>query len=498
MTRSRAHRTPPRLARLAAYLRGAALLAVAALALASCRSSEVNPEEQLSELQLRTRLDGFANHFSSTLQRATEEMVNRSGDPDIRRDLLRWQMFMIPACRRAVNGPDVRTSFVDVWTLCMQQRNFFQQLTITSDDESTTSPRTGRIIQEIGLQASDLLLAEIEDIGILILTPEQLDEAREDVQEFATENPIDNRYTRLARLPSSTPDEEDESFGWVDSIPLVGAFSGLDEGAKALGHLAEVAEEFTGVVEQLPEVTRWQTSLLLYELDEMRSVNEFVSAARIVADASAGMERSADRLATAATELPQHTQEVILATMARLEESQAELQKTLSEARATVDATHTTVEAARDTVEVARDTVTAVDGTLDQTEGVLTALDGAADSVTRAGEAWESMIRSVKEGEEDAPARPAPAAEEDSNFDPVEVGSAADSLTEAAVEIRGLVADVRGLIGSNELEKPLDDADARMRALVDHASVRALQLAGVVLVGLVLFRLLGRKKQPAS
>jgi len=483
---------------------GRGLALVLSLLLAACASN--SQQHQLTESHLRERLAEFTDLFSSAIQRASDEVVATTRTQETRRNLLRWQMYMVPACRHAAAGDDPLEAFVDVWTLCVQQQLFFDSMSATAKTEGE------KAVCEVGRRTSALLVQEAESIGVGFLTPEQLVQARKDVTDFAHANPIDSRYTRLARLPSEVQGTGSaSSFAWLDNIPLIGAFSGLDQGAKALEHLAQVAEQFTRIAEQLPEAMRWQTSLVLYELDDLESVDEIVKAADAMADA-------ADRMAGAAESLPANAGQLVRTSFAELEASQASLQATLEQARSAVTET--------------RGTITALDGTVDRTQALLTALDAAAASVTRAGAAWEAMVRSldddkssaaepgtsggtgtVAEGApgQEADGAAAPAAHDtaaqaagathagaeassEGSFDPVPYGKAADSLAAAAVEIRALVEDVRATANSDDLLKPLDAADGRARDLVDHAALRGLQLIGAGLLAALLYRFAVRRR----
>src|SRR5678816_1504424 len=56
--------------------------------------------------------------------------------------------------------------------------------------------------------------------------------------------------------------------------------------AQAVQNFNETAREFTAVVNQLPQLSRWQLELLLYDAEELESVERALAAAEGVANAA--------------------------------------------------------------------------------------------------------------------------------------------------------------------------------------------------------------------
>ncbi|MCZ6596472.1 MAG: hypothetical protein O7B99_02420, partial [Planctomycetota bacterium] len=70
---------------------------------------------------------------------------------------------------------------------------------------------------------------------------------------------------------------------------------------------------------------------------------------------------------------------------------------------------------------------------------------------------------------------------------------AAQSVTTAALELRGMVADVRALAEGSEGDALIEAATASTRATIDHAMLRAVQLLLVLLAAGLAYQLVAAR-----
>jgi hypothetical protein len=74
------------------------------------------------------------------------------------------------------------------------------------------------------------------------------------------------------------------------------ALSGGSDTAQAVQNFNETAREFTEVVSGLPQQSRWQLALLLYDAEELESVERALAAAESMAEGAQGMSSAAAAL----------------------------------------------------------------------------------------------------------------------------------------------------------------------------------------------------------
>jgi hypothetical protein len=207
------------------------------------------------------------------------------------------------------------------------------------------------------------------------------------------------------------------------------ALSGVTDTAQALNAFNETARAFTETVDELPHQTRWELELLLYDAEELDSLERALAAGEAVALA-------ADRISAVAENLP--------------EELGAELTLRIQEARATI---------------------AELNDALTRAEGLTGPLVHVADRVGDASAQWTALLTEMRAG----------AGGDGRPFDIREYEATAVRIADAGLELRGLVSDLKGL-----------DA-AASRSLLDAAAWRAALLIGVFFVGLIAYRVVASR-----
>jgi hypothetical protein len=204
------------------------------------------------------------------------------------------------------------------------------------------------------------------------------------------------------------------------------ALSGVSDTAQAVNTFNETAQEFTETVADLPNLTRWQLELLLYDAEELEAVDRALTAAESFAD-------GAERISGAAETLPA--------------ELGAELAARLLEARGTI---------------------AELDSALARAESLAGPLTHVSDRLGDASTQWTELLTEMGQREEgESAGRP---------FDVREYESAAGRIADASRELRALVAELLGF----------DAGEAG--ALLDAAAWRAGLLILVFFAALALYR----------
>ena len=439
--------------------RASFVLALASLG--ACRSTD--PLEEfwgengygLTQEQLRTRLVEFNQSFSTVLERASYRITRESQDLGLRRTTIEWRERMVPAIRRASLLPSPVEGYLDCWTLCVQQRRFFQN--------PQRKPSFGDY-QQVAIDASLALEEEIEAIGRAFMDEANFAKARDDVHQFADTHAVSSEFARQGSLPSSAQD--DEELNWILAVPLkaVNPFGGINAGAKAIREFTQVADEFKSVVSYMPEELSWRLELLLCDIEERRTL---VSLEQSMDEISDGVLV----LAEVARTLPEETRRTMTHAFDEIEGSEGTLRAVLEETRATlVEMTHT----------------------LERAESLTTSLDRTLAGVVQAGEAWQGvgLAFGLDGADEEEPAR-----EDEPSFF-ADVSASAENVTASALELRGLVADLRALADSPESEALAHRTNELGRSTIDHAAWRLGQLVVVGLLAGFFYRLATARLRP--
>ena len=125
------------------------------------------------------------------------------------------------------------------------------------------------------------------------------------------------------------------------------------------------------------------------------------------------------------------------------------------------------------------------------------ALDQTLTNVVRAGEAWEAVGLAFRSDEGENPdSSGAPDLEEpDEPSIAQEFDITARSVTAAAVEIRGILADVRELAASEDPDTMVEAATLASKRTIDHTAWRGAQLILVALGAAIVYLLVKARLQ---
>jgi hypothetical protein len=439
-----------------------------------------SPAEKREEAALGTvvhpaRLTGdlqtFGSHYAATLAGVMSTIAANTADRSIREKTYLVKLSGIPGMAAAVANPDPRLAFVDAWTACVQGRLYFT--------EGLGKDAYGDQ-QALAVDALQRLEREISDIGRKHFGAEIIEEAAPNIERFAKTQP----FSYDSELGSPGPETAvgsswDRTLLSVVSTPLapLRGIEGVGDTPSAINKVAQTVTDFTRVVRQLPAIIRWQSELLLLELDSLPSVVEARKSMDRVSTAAESFSKTAETL-------PGEFRQEVEAAIQASEESQEAFRATLAEARKTVED---------------------VTGSLEEAKGTAQSVRDAAAKLAETAAAWEATAKAVNgvlvtyrgisgdEGESDAePVEP----EEEGPSDIELYAQAAVEIRKGAEELRALMLDVESGRLDRAIEKlgrapeaSLDHATLRAGELVDRITVRVLAVIGVLLIAFLVYRI---------
>jgi hypothetical protein len=430
------------LRRGAAGLALAALLAAPLLA-AACAGGRVLVRRlpdavtggpRISEADLHEALADYSARFAAVVGGAADDIHDGTRDLGLRKRALLWKIQMIPLLQEAAFSADAREGYVSVLTLAVLMRQY-----LTEGD--------GRDVFADLQPGAAAAARELEDdartLGAAFLEPKDLERATRQVEEFARRRPIRGRefdvqaaHLAIAEVHTSS------AFAWVVDLPMspFRALEGVSSGAQAIHEFNRTAAAFSQIVEGIPQQLRWQSELLLYDVEERETLVQGLAAFQ-------SLTESASRASAAVEALPDE----LRATLAESEDALVRAHQVLASAQALV-------------------------GPLNET----------AQHVSEAGAAWAGIFQ--RDGEARSQGRP---------FDVTEWERAAREIGAASGRLAELTAQLRGLVESQQLDAALGHvsttvglAEASAQEVVDAAAWRGLQLLVAFFVLLLAYRLI--------
>jgi len=423
--------------------RAAALIAVL-LALSGCESIPFigNDGGALSSERARAledRLGEFQTRFRKEIAAAAISIERGSDDPNAQLDTLYFQLLIHPYPSDAAFGPDPLTSLLDLWSLVLQTRAFFE----TGPGREIFGAGTPRM-----LDAARGLETEIEGIAARALDAKALASARGTVAAFAAEYPASWPFHRDSIRSYLETRSQTVGVAWLfdKSLSPLRAIGGLDQTAVALHEISRSADELTAMARELPERMRLQSRILLYEAEQNPGIASSIASLDRVG-------RSGESLVGTVETLPERLGAELESTIREIESASPELRATIAELRGALGSLEGSLAAAKGAAVGIEGASGALEGALVEFRGVLDDLRGDPDE--SAPSPTGSSPTSPAEGEPSA-GKP---------FDIDDYTRAAEAIGVAAGELRSALAELRALAVANESAAAIGRATGAVEGL---------------------------------
>jgi len=453
----------------------------------SASSSGISAEE------IRERLVAYSGVFSLAISEAADRVASESGDPEVRRNAIQLKLGVIPLVRRFAFLEEPRTAVLAIWAVDLQ--------TIFHLSEGEGGDAFGDY-QDVVLETARSLEEEIERIAASFIPEDELAKTRDEIREFARAHPMGTQFTVDPTQLAVTLEDLRGSFLSVLEIPLspFRGLRGIDEGAQAIREVSDMGRRLTAVVEDLPDRVRWQTELLLVDLDRNSAIDSALGSLET-------FSRSSAELAATADALPAELREEVTATLEAASPTIDEARSAVEEASAAVREARAATEQVREAADLARTTVAEAREAIEDVEALLDPGQEALAAFTEAGRAWDATLRTFGEtirllsededrsggGDERPPAEPA---QEPEPFEIEDWTRATRSATGMAVELRALLDEFRALVKDEEVAErvgtatrsTIEETQSATRAIVAAVTWRALLVVAALLVAALAYR----------
>jgi len=394
--------------------------------------SGVTPKAgQITKQELRDQLDKFREFYKATLRQVSNDLNERVSSTRMEKTTLQMKSRMVQGIDAMLDNDDSIVAFIETWALCTRLRMYLEE----GEGSSLFGDAHG-----IALTGSKRLEVEIQRIGVIFLKDDVFEASRKNVTEFANNNPIKGTFSNIIVYATEVQKDQPNPFLSVLKIPMTPfrAIEGVDRTASAIHHFSNTAERFSDIVAEMPESTRWQMQLLMFDLEEADMTKSFLSSLEQVSKSSASLEQSVQKL-------PEQLREQLTIFIEDVDKRQAALQQTLQQAEKTSLAVSDTLEK------------------LDKTAGSIGVVVKDVNDTLRA---WNTAANTtgeiVQEFTKDKPSQQ----KEVTPFKITDYRDTAEQTSQAANNIKALLVEVDDLLESRRYSSMLNGLLLRAAGLV--------------------------------
>jgi hypothetical protein len=401
---------------------------------------------EISKEDLREQLDTLREFFKTKLRQAANELNERLPTAKTEKMTLQMRARMLQGLNAALDHDDPIVAFIETWALCTRFRIYLE--------EGEGSSLYGEA-QEFALNSAKRIEAEIERIGHAFLKDDVFETTRKNVTVFANNNPIRTAFSNVTVYATALQRDQANPFMSVLKLPMTPfrAMEGVDRTASAVHQLRDTAERFSDIVAELPESSRWQLQLLLFDLQETEMTKSFLDSLKQLSESSTRLEKSTEQL-------PEQLREELTQFVNDVDRKQAGLQKTLLQAEKTT---------------------IAVNNALEKLDEAASSLDAVAKNVTETAQAWETAAKATGEAAREFK-KDKPSPKGTPSFNITEYRQAAEQTSQAANDIKVLLASIEDFSMSGHYG-----------SIVNHLALRVAGLIVLIFVLVVLYRIIATR-----
>jgi hypothetical protein len=399
----------------------------------------------------------------------TGQVAVESTDLTVRDTALRFRLRATANIDRLMLEPIPEEQFLQCWIMAVRE-----QMSVL---DAQGGPRFGAQ-QPLMDAMTQRMEVDLLKLGGEFYPQDALDAARDEVQREARQQLGTMVDESSRRQP---PQQRPSDLSRIATLPLA-PFTGLQGVAdtpEQIARFTEVAARLTEIVRRLPERSRWEAQLMMLNSTEIPAVAKLMSEIEL-------SRQAFERAAATAQNLPAETRREITLLLQDLERRQPELLAIIERATSAVDSTQAMLAQAERSVVEVRKTSADVERLIERTQVL-------AAETTAAAKAWESFILVMRENNDKPGDKPA----EDQPDNTAKWAAMMADARVAAVELRGLLADIDQLAGK---DSPLSGLRGDADAVMDTAFWRGvwLLLLGFVLATVWLFIKRAMLARPAS
>jgi len=201
------------------------------------------PEARISGEELRIRVDELGVRFPIILRIASNEIQAQTGDPEIRRRAVLWEMTATSMIQRAVFYDNPLVALGELWAISVQMTYYFEK----GDGKNVFGA-----YQNTAVSACKGLEAETEKVARDVLKPEDLQSIKAELDNWASKEGA--LHGELMLRESTLPLHSADLLG----SKKVGAFEALSNINESID---KVSKSVVQINERLPEYIGWHLKM---------------------------------------------------------------------------------------------------------------------------------------------------------------------------------------------------------------------------------------------
>ena len=312
---------------IAALLAGIFISLIAGCGLPLFSKDKALGKAKISIDELQAQLDEFEEVFTSRTKAAAAEIDSLSEEPKIRKMTLLWRSRAIAALHNIREQPQPTIVLADSWLLCKRLSNFV---------ESGEAGNALGDLQPVALRTAKELESQIEDLARKVFPIALFDQTADELRKVALANPIQSGFGKTLMYSKQAKVDQPGIFQSMISIPLspVRALEGVDRTPSAIYDFSNTTQRMTDVMQELPESTRWQLLLLLYDIEETKMASSILNSLQNISDSSTRLSETAEQVAAMLSDTDKD-QDQIRQTLQQINETAAGLQDLFNAAEQT-------------------------------------------------------------------------------------------------------------------------------------------------------------------
>jgi hypothetical protein len=410
-------------------------------------------------VQAQMQVLRFTEDFAARTVKALDSYAQEVGTEPARVQALRLKLTGVPAVISIASGPNPNANLLDLVAMATLTRMTIEEHWLRTSNGPAFRP---------WFEASKELETNAWNLAVGSFKPRQVEELRKAISDWRARNPEaysafyarPNEFAAMVRASAGAEKDVNSIFGLVGLDPT----AGLDPAVREVTRTRLFAERTMFTLQFMPNIVRWQTELLAYELAEQPAAKQ------VLADANR-LTRSTEVFAQTAEQLPKLVND-------QREAAIQQLMAGVATERSNIMASLYTEE------KKARDLLAETRSTLNAGSEMATSLNGAIKSL-------DAFVRYVSPPDTNPPV----ATTNSQPFNVLDYGKAASQVGGMARDLTGLLTSINQSVP--QIAKLGQQAGSDAERVVHRAFWLGLLLivfllAGSVLAGLA-YRVLANK-----
>jgi hypothetical protein len=285
-----------------------------------------NKPSQPDPLEVQLQLQRFTDDFLSQTEQALDDYAQRVGTDSARAEALRLKLVSGSSLLSIVSGPNPTANLLDLVSVTVLTRR-------TIEDYWMKEPN-GAAFQR-WLDASRILETNVWLLAARFLTPAQVDEVRQAIDDWYARTPElrtaffarPGEFASMLRASKEKGSELNGVFSLVNLDPTVG----LDPAVREITRSRLFAERAMFTMQRMPFLLRMQIELMGYQLAQQPAVQLALTNTVRLTDSADRISRATEGISQTAAQLPDRLSAERKEIMSSLEQQEGKLQALVAE-----------------------------------------------------------------------------------------------------------------------------------------------------------------------